>query len=148
MLTPASLGRAFRANSNSVMPSGETALTVSVTPLLTLGVCHSLRDYQKHDLKQFHGEATLRFGMLIAIALVALTNAAMAQSKHPQDVQKINVALPTAKITPAQRAQVIKLRNEGEAPTMPGNTAAEGSGTASNLEFARALRPEQHRAAT
>ncbi|UPJ53271.1 hypothetical protein IVB30_19325 [Bradyrhizobium sp. 200] len=57
----------------------------------------------------------MRFGILIAIALVALTNVAMAQSKHPQDVQKINAALPTAKITPAQRAQVIKLRNEGEA---------------------------------
>jgi len=57
----------------------------------------------------------LRSGMLIAIASVALTNVAMAQSKHPQDVQKINAALPTAKITPAQRAQVIKLRNEGEA---------------------------------
>ena len=53
--------------------------------------------------------------MLIVIAFVVLTNVAMAQSKHPQDVQKINAALPTAKITPAQRAQVIKLRNEGEA---------------------------------
>jgi hypothetical protein len=26
-------------------PSGETALTVSVTPLLTSGLCHSLHDY-------------------------------------------------------------------------------------------------------
>ena len=57
----------------------------------------------------------MRFTMLIVIALVVLTNVAMAQSKHPQDVQKINAALPTAKIMPAQRAQVIKLRNEGEA---------------------------------
>jgi hypothetical protein len=44
--------------------------------------------------------------MLIAIALLALTDVAMAQSKHPQDVQKINAAPPSAKITPAQRAQV------------------------------------------
>ena len=57
----------------------------------------------------------MKFGMLIAIALLALTNGAVAQSKHPQDIQKINAALPAAKITPAQRAQVIKLRNEGEA---------------------------------
>lgn len=57
----------------------------------------------------------MRFGILIAIALISLTSLAVAQSKHPQDVQKINAALPTAKITPAQRAQVIKLRNEGEA---------------------------------
>ncbi len=56
----------------------------------------------------------MKFGILIVVALVALTNVAMARSAHPQDIQKIDVALQTAKITPAQRAQVIKLRNEGE----------------------------------
>ena len=57
----------------------------------------------------------MKFGILTAIALLVLPSAAMAQSKHPQDIQKINAALPAAKITPARRAQVIKLRNEGEA---------------------------------
>ena len=56
----------------------------------------------------------MRFGILIAVALVALTNVALAQAKHPQDVQKIDAALQTAQINPAQRAEVIKLRNEGE----------------------------------
>ena len=84
----------------------------------------------------------MRFGMLIAIASVALTNVAMAQSKHPQDVQKINAALPTAKITPAQRAQVIKLRNEGERSTMPDNTAKQKAfwnRPRQSLEFARSF---------
>jgi hypothetical protein len=56
----------------------------------------------------------MRFGILIAVALVALTNVALAQAKHPQDVQKIDAGLQTAQINPAQRAEVIKLRNEGE----------------------------------
>ena len=84
----------------------------------------------------------MRFGILIAIALLALTNVAMGQSKHPQDVQKINAALPTAKITPAQRAQVIKLRNEGETFHNAGQHGKEKSfwnRPRQSSEFARAF---------
>jgi hypothetical protein len=65
----------------------------------------------------------LRFGMLIAIALLALTDVAMAQSKHPQDVQKINAAPPSAKLHLRSERRSIKLRNEGEAFHNAENTA-------------------------
>jgi hypothetical protein len=55
----------------------------------------------------------MRF-VLSVIALIALAGVASAQHKHPQDVAKIDAALPSAKISPAQRAEVIKLRSEGE----------------------------------
>ena len=55
----------------------------------------------------------MRF-VLSFIVLIAFAGLASAQHKHPQDVAKINAALPAAKITPAQRAEVVKLRNEGE----------------------------------
>jgi hypothetical protein len=62
--------------------------------------------------------------LLVAMALFALTSAAAAQQKHPRDVQMIDAALPSAKITPAQRAEVIKLRNEGEKLHYAGNHGA------------------------
>jgi hypothetical protein len=46
--------------------------------------------------------------------LLALTSIADAQSKHLQDIGRIDAALPSAKISPTQRAQVVRLRNEGE----------------------------------
>ena len=51
---------------------------------------------------------------LVAMTLLLATNLAFAQSKHINDISKIDAALPSSKITSAQRTQVIKLRNEGE----------------------------------
>jgi hypothetical protein len=51
---------------------------------------------------------------LIVIALLIATNAAFAQSKHPADMAAIDAAMQTAKLTPAQRAEVIRYRKEGE----------------------------------
>jgi hypothetical protein len=51
---------------------------------------------------------------LIAIALLMATNLVSAQSKHPQDMAAIDAAMQTAKLTPAQRAEVLKYRKEGE----------------------------------
>lgn len=58
----------------------------------------------------------LAFGgpSLIAIALLISTTVVCAQSRHPIEIARIDEALKTAKITPAQRSQVIKYRNEGE----------------------------------
>lgn len=52
--------------------------------------------------------------LLLAVALLIGSNVAFAQSRHPIDIAQIDAALKTAKITPAQRSQVIKYRNEGE----------------------------------
>jgi hypothetical protein len=53
--------------------------------------------------------------IIAALAFVLLaTNTASAQSKHVRDMQIIDAALPTAKISPAQKAEVIKLRRDGE----------------------------------
>ena len=49
---------------------------------------------------------------LIAIALLIATNAAFAQGKHPADIRAIDAAMQTAKLTPAQRAEVVRYRNE------------------------------------
>jgi hypothetical protein len=51
---------------------------------------------------------------LIAIALLISTTVVFAQSRHPTEIAFIDAALKTAKITPAQRSQVIKYRNEAE----------------------------------
>jgi hypothetical protein len=51
---------------------------------------------------------------IIAVALLLVTNVAFAQAKHPADMRAIDVALQTAKLTPAQRAEVLKHRKEGE----------------------------------
>jgi len=51
---------------------------------------------------------------LAAMVLSLTMNVAFAQSKHVSDIMKIDAALPSAKISPAQRSEVVKLRNEGE----------------------------------
>jgi hypothetical protein len=43
-----------------------------------------------------------------------VANVSFAQSKHPADIAAIDAALRTAKISPAQRAEVVKLRNQGQ----------------------------------
>jgi hypothetical protein len=60
-------------------------------------------------------EGMMKFGLLVSVALIVLTNTAFAQSKHERDIQTINASLQTAHLTPAKRAEVIKLRNEGAA---------------------------------
>jgi hypothetical protein len=57
----------------------------------------------------------MKLGLLTALALLVLPNVAIAQSKHERDIQTINASLQTAHLTPAKRAEVIKLRNEGAA---------------------------------
>jgi hypothetical protein len=59
-------------------------------------------------------EDTVKRTPLIAIALLIATNAAFAQSKHPADMAAIDAAMQTAKLTPAQRAEVVGYRKEGE----------------------------------
>jgi hypothetical protein len=61
---------------------------------------------------------------LIAIALLAAMNVAFAQGKHPADIRAIDAAMQTAKLTPAQRAQVVRYRNEGERMHNSGNHGA------------------------
>ena len=52
---------------------------------------------------------------LIAIALLFASTAAFSQgAKHPQWVAQIDAQLQTAKLSPAERAQVVRLRNQGE----------------------------------
>lgn len=55
----------------------------------------------------------MKFGLLIAAALLLSVNPAAAQTKHERDIQIINAELRTAHLTPARRAEVIKLRDEG-----------------------------------
>jgi hypothetical protein len=52
--------------------------------------------------------------LLIALVLAAGTNLALAQTKHIGDMRVIDAALPTAKLAPAERAEVVRLRQEGE----------------------------------
>jgi len=59
-------------------------------------------------------EDTVKRTPLIAIALLIATNAAFAQGKHPADMAAIDAAMQTAKLTPAQRAEVLRYRKEGE----------------------------------
>ena len=61
---------------------------------------------------------------LLIIALLLTPNIALAQHKHPADIGKIDAALPTAQLTSAQRAQVVKYRNEGEKLHYAGNHGA------------------------
>jgi hypothetical protein len=56
----------------------------------------------------------MRLILSIIAITVAISSGALAQHKHPQDIAKIDAALPSAQITSAQRAEVIKLRNQGE----------------------------------
>ena len=50
---------------------------------------------------------------IAAIFMVSGAAGALAQFKHPMDIEKIDEALKTAHLTSAQRTEVIKLRNEG-----------------------------------
>ena len=58
-------------------------------------------------------EDTVKRTPLIAIALLIATNVAFAQSKHLADMARIDAALPTAKLTQSQRAEVVRYRQEG-----------------------------------
>jgi hypothetical protein len=52
---------------------------------------------------------------LLAIAFLLTAPAAFAQgAKHPVWVAQIDAQLQSSKLPPAQRAQVVKLRNQGE----------------------------------
>jgi hypothetical protein len=52
---------------------------------------------------------------LLTIAFLLTAHAAFAQgAKHPVWVAQIDAQLQTAKLSPAERAQVIRLRNQGE----------------------------------
>ena len=53
---------------------------------------------------------TPRLYRVIAIALLIATNVAFAQSKHVGDMAAIDAAMQTAKLTPAQRSEVLKYR--------------------------------------
>ena len=59
---------------------------------------------------------------LIAIALLIATNVAFAQSKHVGDMAAIDAAMQTAKLTPAQRTDVLRYRKEGNSCTTPAST--------------------------
>jgi|tagenome__1003787_1003787.scaffolds.fasta_scaffold19562431_2 hypothetical protein len=66
--------------------------------------------------------------LLVAVALMISTNVSFAQAKHPVWVAQIDAALPSAKLSPAERAQVVSLRNQGEREHNSGNhRAAEAS---------------------
>ena len=60
------------------------------------------------------GEDIVRRIPLIAIAFLMATNVVFAQSKHPRDMAAIDAAMQTAKLTPSQRAEVLRYRKEGE----------------------------------
>jgi hypothetical protein len=51
---------------------------------------------------------------LVALVLLMASNPSFAQSKHPADIAAIDAALRTARISPAQRAEVLKYRNQGQ----------------------------------
>jgi hypothetical protein len=52
--------------------------------------------------------------ILISMAMVlASANWASALSKHEADIQYIDATLPSAHLSPAKKAEVTKLRNEG-----------------------------------
>ena len=69
-------------------------------------------------------EDTVKRTPLIAIALLIATNVAFAQGKHPADIRAIDAAMQTTKLTPTQRAEVIRYRNEGERMHNSGNHGA------------------------
>ena len=63
-----------------------------------------------------------RFALATA-ALLLSTGMAFAQPVHPRYMRAIDAALPGAKLTSAQRAEVVSLRNEGERMHNAGNHA-------------------------
>jgi hypothetical protein len=70
----------------------------------------------------FDWEDTVR-PILIAIMLLFATNGAFALSKHETDMALIDAALTTAKLTPSQRAEVVRDRQEA-----PNFTTQESTG--------------------
>jgi hypothetical protein len=65
----------------------------------------------------------MRLALLIALALLLGTFTAEAR-RCPQEISKINAALPNAKISAAQKAEVEKLRDEGQKLHAAGNHPA------------------------
>jgi hypothetical protein len=51
--------------------------------------------------------------LLTATILLASANFTNALTKHEADIQYIDATLPSARLSPAKKAEVIKLRNEG-----------------------------------
>ena len=76
-----------------------------------------------------------RFATFAVVLVLAGATDARAQHKHPRDIIKIDAALPSAQISAAQRAQVIKLRNDGERLHAAGNHGAAEAA----LERAKAI---------
>jgi hypothetical protein len=62
--------------------------------------------------------------LLIAISLLISSNVVFAQAKHPVWVAQIDAQWPSAKLSPAERAQVVRLRNQGEREHNAGNHGA------------------------
>jgi hypothetical protein len=53
--------------------------------------------------------------MLVSLAMFfASMTLANAQAKHVHDLQIIDSSLPSAHLSPAKKAEVVRLRNEGE----------------------------------
>jgi hypothetical protein len=48
------------------------------------------------------------------LSLLISPNVVFGQAKHPVWVAQIDAQLPSAKLSPAERAQVVRLRNKGE----------------------------------
>jgi hypothetical protein len=69
-------------------------------------------------------EDTVKRTLLIAISLLISSNVVFAQAKHPVWVAQIDAQLPSAKLSPAERAQVVRLRNQGEREHNAGNHGA------------------------
>jgi hypothetical protein len=59
-------------------------------------------------------EDTVKRILLIAVAVLISTSVSFAQAQHPIMVAQIDAKLPSAKLSPAERAQVVSLRNQGE----------------------------------
>jgi hypothetical protein len=77
--------------------------------LLNIARAHALVNcFNQHDGGYVKRKA------LIAIALLIATKVVFAQNKHPADMAAIDAAMQTAKLTPAQRAEVLRYRKEGQ----------------------------------
>jgi hypothetical protein len=59
--------------------------------------------------------------LFAGFVLLSTSGLAFAQAKHPVWVKQIDAALPGAQVTAAQRAEVIKYRNDGERMHNAGN---------------------------
>ena len=61
---------------------------------------------------------------LFVVGTSFLGPAAFAQSKHPMWVAQIDAALPSAKLSAAERSEVVRLRNQGQKEHDFGNHGA------------------------